>query len=112
MSAQGQHLDLVTIENLQEQDLAEADHIFRLAFGTFIGLPDPASFHQGADYVRTRWKADPAAAFAAKIQGKLASQGFLYSTTGDRIFCKQQPGGATDRASPTARLILRSTDHV
>jgi len=76
MSAQGQKLDLVTIENLQEADLAEADHIFRLAFGTFIGVPDPGSFHQGADYVRTRWTADPAAAFAAKIQGKLAGTNF------------------------------------
>ena len=79
MSAQGRQLDLVTIENLQEQDLTEADHIFRLAFGTFIGLPDPASFHQGADYVRTRWKADPAAAFAAKIQGKLVGTNFATS---------------------------------
>jgi GNAT superfamily N-acetyltransferase len=79
MSAQGQQLDLVTIENLQEQDLAEADHIFRLAFGTFIGVPDPASFHQGADYVRTRWKADPAAAFAAKIQGRLVGTNFATS---------------------------------
>jgi GNAT superfamily N-acetyltransferase len=76
MSAQGEKLEPVTIENLQEQDLAEADHIFRLAFGTFIGVPDPASFHQGADYVRTRWNADPAAAFAAKIQGKLVGTNF------------------------------------
>ena len=66
----------VTVENLQEQDLAEADHIFRLAFGTFIGIPDPASFHQGADYVRTRWTTDRAGAFAAKIGGKLAGTNF------------------------------------
>lgn len=76
MSIQGPKLDSVTIENLQEQDLAEADHIFRLAFGTFIGVPDPASFHQGADYVRTRWTADRTAAFAAKIEGRLVGTNF------------------------------------
>jgi N-acetylglutamate synthase-like GNAT family acetyltransferase len=66
----------VTVENLQEEDLAEADRIFRLAFGTFIGLPDPSAFHKGADYIRTRWKTDPAAAFAAKVDGKLAGTNF------------------------------------
>jgi GNAT superfamily N-acetyltransferase len=76
MAAEEQKLDSVTIENLQEQDLAEADYIFRLAFGTFIGVPDPASFHEGADYVRTRWTADPMAAFAAKIEGRLVGTNF------------------------------------
>ncbi len=75
MSAQVKVAD-VSVENLQEEDLAEADHIFRLAFGTFIGIPDPAAFHKGADYIRTRWKTDPAAAFAAKIEGRLAGTNF------------------------------------
>lgn len=66
----------VTVENLQEEDLAEADQIFRLAFGTFIGLPDPAAFHKGADYIRTRWTTDPAAAFAAKIDNELVGTNF------------------------------------
>jgi len=75
MSAQVKLAD-VTVENLREEDLAEADHIFRLAFGTFIGIPDPASFHKGADYIRTRWTTDRAAAFAAKIDGELAGTNF------------------------------------
>jgi GNAT superfamily N-acetyltransferase len=66
----------VSIENLKEEDLAEADRIFRLAFGTFLGLPDPAQFHQGAEFVRSRWSIDPAATFAARIQGKLAGTNF------------------------------------
>jgi len=66
----------ISIEPLQEGDLAEADRIFRLAFGTFLGLPDPAQFHQGGDFVRTRWNADPSATFAAKIEGKLAGTNF------------------------------------
>lgn len=66
----------VSIEQLQEGDLAEADRIFRLAFGTFLGLPDPAQFQQGAEFIRARWSADPSASFAAKIQGKLAGTNF------------------------------------
>jgi hypothetical protein len=32
------------VRSLQESDVREADRIFRLAFGTFLGLPDPPSF--------------------------------------------------------------------
>ena len=66
----------VSIEHLQERDLAEADRIFRLAFGTFLGLPDPAQFDQGAEFIRARWIADSSATFAAKIQGKLMGTNF------------------------------------
>lgn len=31
----------IRIRPLEEGDLAEADRILRLAFGTFLGLPDP-----------------------------------------------------------------------
>ncbi len=65
-----------SIDHLQEGDLAEADRIFRLAFGTFLGLPDPAQFHQGAEFIRARWSADPSATFAAKSEGQLAGTNF------------------------------------
>ena len=55
------------IHQLREYDLAEADRIYRLAFGTFFGLPDPMSFAGDADYVRTRYHADPASAYGATI---------------------------------------------
>jgi len=66
----------VVIENLREEDLAAADHVFRLAFGTFIGLPDPLQFAAGADYINTRWKTDSSAFFAAKINGQLVGTNF------------------------------------
>jgi hypothetical protein len=31
----------ISVRPLQENDLSAADHIMRLAFGTFLGLPDP-----------------------------------------------------------------------
>jgi GNAT superfamily N-acetyltransferase len=47
----------IDIRPLRESDLSEADRIFRLAFGTFLGLPDPTTFAAGADLIGTRWRA-------------------------------------------------------
>jgi predicted N-acetyltransferase YhbS len=54
---------------MREADLDAADRIFRLAFGTFLGLPDPSTFAGGSDHVRGRWRADPTAAFVAELDG-------------------------------------------
>ena len=45
----------VSVRPLREGDLQEADRIMRLAFGTFLGLPEPMTFMGDASYVRTRW---------------------------------------------------------
>jgi len=66
----------ISVRPLQESDLSTADHIMRLAFGTFLGLPDPASFMDDASYVRTRWKANSNAAFAAEINNELVGSNF------------------------------------
>ncbi len=69
--------DGVRVRPLAGADLNEADRIFRLAFGTFLGMPDPAQFGGDADLVRTRWRADPSAALAAEAGGRLAGSNFL-----------------------------------
>jgi GNAT superfamily N-acetyltransferase len=61
----------VIIRGLGESELEQADTIVRLAFGTFLGLPDPLRFRSGIDYVRNNWHADPSALFAAVEDGKL-----------------------------------------
>ncbi len=66
----------VDIRPLAEADLAEADRIFRLSFGTFVGLPDPMSFMGDADLVFGRWRADPAAALGAYRDGELVGSNF------------------------------------
>jgi hypothetical protein len=38
---------------LLEADLPEADRIVRLAFGTFLGIPDPASFMGDASFAHS-----------------------------------------------------------
>src|SRR5580698_10602535 len=66
----------ITVRLLREADLPEADRIMRLAFGTFLGLPDPMKFMGDADYVRTRWKADPSSVFGAELGGELVGTNF------------------------------------
>jgi GNAT superfamily N-acetyltransferase len=66
----------ISVRPLQEGDLPVADRLMRLAFGTFLGLPEPTSFMGDTDYVRTRWRAAPDAAFGAEVNGELVSSNF------------------------------------
>ncbi len=64
------------VRALDVDDLPEADRIFRIAFGTFLGLAEPTQFAGAADYVRTRFRIAPAGAFAAERDGALAGSVF------------------------------------
>lgn len=66
----------VKVRPLVEADLPEADRVMRLAFGTFLKLPDPMAFLGDGDFVFSRFKADPTSAFAAEINGKLVGSSF------------------------------------
>ena len=66
----------ITIRPLEEHDLPEADRIFRIAFGTFRGLPDPMSFMGDADLVQTRWRANPQATLGAYADEELVGSNF------------------------------------
>ena len=69
----------VRVRPLVDGDLDEADRIFRIAFGTFLGAPDPEGFFGDADYVRTRWRAHPGGALAAELDGRLVGSNFATS---------------------------------
>lgn len=66
----------VEVRPLGEADLDRADEILREAFGTFLGVPD---LFGTADRVRTRFAADPHAAFAAMVDGELVGSNFATS---------------------------------
>jgi GNAT superfamily N-acetyltransferase len=73
-----QRMMQVKVRQLSESDLAAADHMFRLAFGTFLGLPDPITSFGDADYVKTRFLADPTSTLAAEsANGKLIGFNFV-----------------------------------
>lgn len=65
-----------TIRPLEEADLPAADHIMRLAFGTFLGVPEPLEVFGEIEYVRGRWLADPSAAYAAEVDGEIVGSNF------------------------------------
>jgi predicted N-acetyltransferase YhbS len=56
-----------TIRAMRQKDLDTADRIYRVAFGTRFGLPDPSQFRGDAQAVRTRWATDASTAFVAEI---------------------------------------------
>jgi GNAT superfamily N-acetyltransferase len=71
MAVQPDARPTVTIRLLQREELADAERIFRLAFGTFLGVPDPTQFAADSDHIISRWIADPSRVFGAAVDGKL-----------------------------------------
>jgi len=67
----------VVVRQLEERDLPEADRIVRLAFGTFLGMPDPMRMFGDSDIARTRFRTDPRGALAAELDGRLAGSNFV-----------------------------------
>jgi GNAT superfamily N-acetyltransferase len=66
----------VVVRPLGEAELDDADRIYRLAFGTFLGMPEPEQFGGDSEFVRTRWQANPSAALAATIDGEFVGSNF------------------------------------
>jgi GNAT superfamily N-acetyltransferase len=66
----------ITAAPLAETQIAAAERIFRLAFGTFLGLDDPLTFSGDCAYTRTRWRTDPQGAIAALRDGELVGANF------------------------------------
>jgi GNAT superfamily N-acetyltransferase len=65
------------VRSLQERELPTADRIFRLSFGTFIGLPDPMAFGREADVIGSRWRTDPGSVLAAEVDGEVVGSNCL-----------------------------------
>jgi GNAT superfamily N-acetyltransferase len=66
----------IVVRPMRESDLPAARSIVRLAFGTFLGVPNPEDFWPDREYVGTRWRADPTSAFSAEIDGTLVGSNF------------------------------------
>jgi predicted N-acetyltransferase YhbS len=67
----------LSVGKLEPRHLDAADRICRVAFGTFLGVPEPERFFGDADYVRTRFRARNTVSLAASANGKLAGTNFL-----------------------------------
>jgi GNAT superfamily N-acetyltransferase len=62
---------------LKESELAEADRIMRVAFGTFLGLPEPASFSGDRHFINARWGGKHVKVLAARNGGRLVGSNVL-----------------------------------
>lgn len=63
--------DRVKVGRIRKSELAEADRILRLAFGTFLGLPNPAEFMGDRDMLIARWHGPHVDVLAARQAGRL-----------------------------------------
>jgi hypothetical protein len=91
----------VEVRAMSEADLRDADHVMRVAFGTFLGLPEPASFMGDASYVANRFRSDPKSAFTAVLGGKVD---VLRRVRDDR-------GRGGQGSSPTTRGCVTPPQH-
>lgn len=61
----------LTIRPGTPTDVDAAERVFRLAFGTFLGLPDPLAFSGAGAWVRSRVRITPDAFWVAEDDGKV-----------------------------------------
>ena len=61
----------IQVGALRADELGEADRILRLAFGTFLSLPNPMDFMGNRDFLTPRWRARNTKVLAARENGKL-----------------------------------------
>jgi predicted N-acetyltransferase YhbS len=66
----------LSIRPLQERDVDVADRVMRMAFGTYLGAPEPLQVFGDADYVRWRFAAGPSCAFVAERDGEVVGSNF------------------------------------
>ena len=61
----------IKVGPLKESELEEANHIVRLAFGTFLGLPNPLDFMGDRDLITPRFRSTNVKVVAARDNGRL-----------------------------------------
>jgi GNAT superfamily N-acetyltransferase len=64
-------IQTIKVGPLKESELEEAGRIVRLAFGTFLGLPDPLDFMGDRDLMTPRWRSPHVKVIAARDGDRL-----------------------------------------
>ena len=71
MATKQSTIQSIQVGALRADELDEAGRIVRLAFGTFLSLPNPMDFMGDRDFVTPRWHARNTKLLAARESGKL-----------------------------------------
>jgi GNAT superfamily N-acetyltransferase len=61
----------ISIGQLKKSELQEADRIVRVAFGTFLGVPNPLEFMGDRTFMMPRWRSTHVKVIAAREGGRL-----------------------------------------
>ena len=61
----------IQVGPLKGIELQEAERIVRLAFGTFLGLPNPLDFMGDRSFMTPRWRSPHVKVIAAREDGRL-----------------------------------------
>ena len=69
---------ILTVRPVREEDLPEVRRIFRTAFGTFLGFPNPEEFFPDREMVFTRWRGYPGASMLAERDGQIVGSNFAH----------------------------------
>lgn len=67
----------IVVRPLRQDDVGEADRVFRVAFGTFMGVDEPEKLHGDAEHVRSRWRAALGASFVATCDEEVVGSVFV-----------------------------------
>ena len=67
----------VKVGLLKKSELKEADRIIRLAFGTFLNMPNPMDFMEDRDFLTPRYRSPHTKVLAARADGKLLGTNIL-----------------------------------
>lgn len=104
----------VKIGPLKESELPEADRIMRLAFGTFLGLPDPMAFMGDRNFMTPRFHAKHVKILAARLDSRLighvaATRWGGFGFFGPLVVLPEfwNKGVAQDLLAPTVKLFDR-----
>ena len=61
----------IKVGPLKKSEVEEADRIVRLAFGTFLGVPNPVEFMGDRHFLTPRWRSSHVKVLAARDAGRL-----------------------------------------
>jgi GNAT superfamily N-acetyltransferase len=67
----------IDVHPMRPSEVAESDRIFKLAFATYLEIPDPATFMMGRDMFRVRYEADPRGAICATRDGVVVGSNII-----------------------------------
>ncbi len=67
----------IEVGPLDQSELEEANRIIRLAFGTFLGLPDPLAFMGDRNFMTPRFRSAHVKVIAARDDGRLIGSNVL-----------------------------------